>query len=252
MTEAKSTYQQPPKDSPRMGTDCTPPLKVEPEELFKSIYQRGLEGHPVESAHYLLYLDDFMRSEAVRWLLAWRDRTQAQGTYRDENDSVAVMPFSNPPEVFTDANKNPDPNSREGELETITALLKHNTEAGKRHAILAWHTQQVEAAVTQAKAYHASDLARAVGLLEGLKYPDEYLTKRLDKIQAELEAAPPQKQHEGQHPTPDLSDKCADCGHRYDWHREHGWCNAQKYSQTGHCPCYEFKPPPKDNQQLET
>lgn len=39
----------------------------------------------------------------------------------------------------------------------------------------------------------------------------------------------------------ELDDMCAECGHRYDWHREHGWCNARKYSQAGHCPCYEFK-----------
>jgi hypothetical protein len=41
---------------------------------------------------------------------------------------------------------------------------------------------------------------------------------------------------------PGIEEKCEHCGHRYDWHRGSGWCNAQRYG-AGHCPCNEFLAP---------
>lgn len=38
----------------------------------------------------------------------------------------------------------------------------------------------------------------------------------------------------------ELGDLCTHCGHRYDWHSEHGWCNARRYNGL-HCPCYKFE-----------
>ena len=40
-------------------------------------------------------------------------------------------------------------------------------------------TRREQEAVTRQQAMHCSDVARAVGILEGLGHPDEYLTKRL-------------------------------------------------------------------------
>lgn len=63
--------------------------------------------------------------------------------------------------------------------------------------LLEKYVQSLCALLARSRAMHLCDLARAVGLLEGMGYPDEYLAKRLAALEStqgdKYQPLPPQK-----------------------------------------------------------